>query len=90
MSLNLWRPGMSTLKIEMNPSAEKVSFTDSELTVFLVDGRTIIVPIAWFNSLSNASKEQLDEYELLGNGEGIHWPQIDEDLSVKGLLMGFH
>jgi len=81
---------MSTLKIEMNPSAEKVSFTDSELTVFLVDGRTIIVPIAWFNSLSNASKEQLDEYELLGNGEGIHWPQIDEDLSVKGLLMGFH
>jgi len=81
---------MSTLKIEMNPSAEKVSFTDSELTVFLVDGRTIIVPIAWFNSLSNASKEQLEEYELLGNGEGIHWPQIDEDLSVKGLLMGFH
>jgi hypothetical protein len=74
----------------MNPSAEKVSFTDSELTVFLVDGRTIIVPIAWFNSLSSASKEQLEEYELLGNGEGIHWPQIDEDLSVKGLLMGFH
>ena len=81
---------MSTLRVEMHPNAYKVSFSDSELIVSLVDGRTISVPIAWFASLSQASKEQLEDYELLGDGEGVHWPQIDEDLSVKGLLMGLH
>ena len=81
---------MSTLKIEMHPAAGSVHFTEAELVVSLVDGRTISVPIAWFSSLSQASKEQLEDYELLGDGEGIHWPQIDEDLSVKGLLLGFH
>ena len=81
---------MSILKIELKPSAERVSFSDSELIVALLDGRTIIVPIAWFDTLSSATKEQLADYELLGDGEGIHWPQIDEDLSVKGLLIGAH
>ena len=81
---------MSTLQVEMHPSAQNVSFTDSELIVSLIDGRSISVPITWFSSLSNASKEQLEDWELLGDGEGIHWPQIDEDLSVKGLLLGFH
>lgn len=74
----------------MHPVADQVSFTDAELVVSLVDGRTIHVPIAWFPTLSQASIEQLEDYQLLGDGEGIHWPQIDEDLSVKGLLLGFH
>ncbi len=81
---------MNTLKIEMHPVAERVDFTDAELVVSLLDGRTISVPIAWFPRLSQASKEQLEDYQLLGDGEGIHWPQIDEDLSIKGLLLGFH
>ncbi len=74
----------------MHPVAERVDFTDAELVVSLLDGRTISVPIAWFPRLSQASKEQLEDYQLLGDGEGIHWPQIDEDLSIKGLLLGFH
>ena len=81
---------MNTLQVEMHPSAEHVDFTDSELVVHLADGRSISVPIAWFPSLSSASKAELEDWQLLGNGEGIHWPQIDEDLSVKGLLLGFH
>ena len=83
-------PGMSTLKIEVHPTAQEVRFTESEMTVSLTDGRTISVPLSWFSSLSGATKEQLQDYEILGDGEGIHWPQLDEDLSVKGLLLGFH
>ena len=83
-------PGMSTLKIEVHPTAQEVRFTESEMMVSLTDGRTISVPLSWFSSLSGATKEQLQDYEILGDGEGIHWPQLDEDLSVKGLLLGFH
>ncbi len=81
---------MSTLKVEMHPSAMEVGFTDTELVVTLIDGRSISVPLAWFETLSGATRQQLEDYELLGNGEGIHWPQLDEDLSVKGLLLGTH
>lgn len=81
---------MSTLQIELRPVAENVSFTDAELIVTLVDGRTVTVPIAWFPTLASATTAQLEDYELLGDGEGIHWPQLDEDLSVNGLLLGTH
>lgn len=81
---------MSTLQVEMHPLAVSVDFTDSELIVSLTDGRTLTVPIIWFKSLSMASREQLNDWELLGEGEGIHWPQLDEDLSVRGLLIGHH
>jgi len=81
---------MTTLKVETHPCASHVSFTDSEMVILLRDGRKISVPIAWFSSLSNASRSQLEDYELLGEGDGIHWPQLDEDISVKGLLLGFH
>lgn len=79
---------MSTLQVELHPIAQDVSFNDSELIVSLTDGRTIAVPIEWFPALSKATKVQLEDYELLGEGEGIHWRQLDEDLSIKGLLMG--
>ena len=81
---------MSTLKVEMRPSALEAKFTESEMIVTLTDGRTIAVPLSWFASLSSASNEQLQDYELLGDGEGIHWRQLDEDLSIKGLLLGAH
>lgn len=81
---------MSTPAIEVNPLAQKVSFTDNDLVVELVDGRTVSVPLIWFPTLANATLQQLNKFELLGDGEGIHWPDLDEDLSVSGLLRGTH
>ena len=56
----------------------------------MVDGRKVTVPLVWFPRLSNATRSQLESYELLGDDEGIHWPEIDEDLSIEGLLRGTH
>ncbi len=79
---------MGTLAVELHPLAQNVSFTEDTLSVDLIDGRTISVPIAWFPTLSKATQSQREVWELLGDGEGIHWPEIDEDLSVAGLLVG--
>jgi len=76
--------------IEVHPLAQQVSFTDSDMVVALVDGRTVSVPIIWFPRLASASRQQLENYEILADGEGIHWPDVDEDLSVSGLLRGTH
>jgi len=81
---------MSTLAVELHPQALNIKCTNSEIIVELVDGRTISAPLVWFPKLSQASKEQLENWELLGDGEGIHWPDVDEDLSVAGLLTGTH
>lgn len=81
---------MSTLPVETHPLAQSVEFTDDDLIVSLVDGRKVAVPLIWFPRLANATESQLANYELLGDGEGIHWPDIDEDLSVAGLLRGSH
>ena len=81
---------MSTLAVELQPQAQKISCTDESIIVELVDGRTVSAPLVWFPRLSHATKKQLDNWELLGDGEGIHWPDIDEDLSIIGLLIGTH
>lgn len=81
---------MSTLAVELHPQAINIEYTDSLLIVELADGRSISAPLVWFPRLSKASKEQLGNWQLLGDGEGVHWPDIDEDLSVAGLLMGNH
>ncbi|HEO65687.1 MAG TPA: DUF2442 domain-containing protein [Spirochaetes bacterium] len=81
---------MSTLAVEFHPQAQNIICTDTAITVELVDGRTISAPLVWFPRLSRASKEQLNNWELLGDGEGIHWPDLGEDLSVSGLLTGKH
>ena len=81
---------MNTRAVEVSPLAQTVRFTDHELIVSLVDGRTLTVPLVWFPRLADATPAQLRQYELLGDGEGIHWPEIDEDLSVEGLLLGVH
>ncbi len=81
---------MSTLAIELHPQAHNIKCTDVSLIVELVDGRTISAPLVWFPRLAQASKKQLDNWELLGDGEGIHWPEVDEDLSINGLLVGTH
>jgi len=81
---------MSTLAVETHPLAQTVEFTNDDLVVSLVDGRKVTVPLIWFPRLAEATKNQLENYELLGDGEGIHWPEIDEDLSLAGLLRGDH
>ena len=81
---------MSTRAVEVSPLAQQVRFTEDELVVSLVDGRTITVPLVWFPRLAAATTAQLRHYEILRDGEGIHWPEIDEDLSVEGLLFGVH
>jgi hypothetical protein len=68
--------------------ADAVEVTDTQLIVDLVDGRRVLVPLAWFPTLLGATPEQRSHLELIGDGEGIHWPDIDADISVSGLLFG--
>ena len=79
---------MSTSPIEVRPLARTVAVSDDELTVGLADGRVISVPLVWFPRLVQATTAARAKWELLGDGEGIHWPEADEDLSVEGLLAG--
>jgi hypothetical protein len=79
---------MSTSPIEIRPLARTVIVSDDELIVSLADGRAITVPLVWFPRLLHASAAARSKWELLGDGEGIHWPDADEDLSVEGLLAG--
>jgi len=65
-----------------------VRLTEHTLDVDLLDGRTIIVPLAWFPRLLNATTEQRAKWEISSGGFGIHWPEVDEDLSTAGLLRG--
>ena len=65
-----------------------VHCTEDTLSVDLIDGRTIIVPLAWYPRLLYALPEQRANWEICGGGYGIHWPEIDEDLSTEGLLRG--
>jgi len=70
----------------INALATKVWFSSDMLYVLLQDGREVGVPLLWFPRLRKASKEQLDSWRLIGNGVGIHWESIDEDISVSALL----
>ena len=80
---------MSSLVIEIQEaSAQSVSVSEDSLTVDLVDGRTIIVPLVWYPRLWYGSQEERNNYEIIGDGTLIHWPDLDEDLSVSGLLAG--
>ena len=79
---------MSSLAHDAAPRASRVRCTDDELIVTLTDGRVLSVPLAWFPRLAHAKPIQRSHCELLGDGDGIHWPSIDEDISVAGLLAG--
>jgi len=68
--------------------ATTVTATDDTLTADLSDGRTISVPLAWYPRLLDATPNERDNLQLIGNGEGIHWPDLDEDVSVENLLHG--
>ena len=65
-----------------------VEVTQDEIIVTLVDGRVLSVPVTWYPRLSHGTEEERNTYELMGRGTGIHWPMLDEDISVSGLLRG--
>ncbi|CAN5222446.1 hypothetical protein BH23GEM2_BH23GEM2_20020 [soil metagenome] len=65
-----------------------VDVTDDAITAHLMDGRSISVPLAWSWRLSRATREQRQRYELIGEGTGVRWPEVDEDISVRGMLEG--
>ena len=74
--------------VEREAIASQVEVTEDELIVSLVDGRRISAPITWYPRLSHGTPEERKDYKLIGRGTGIHWPQLDEDLSVSGILKG--
>jgi hypothetical protein len=78
---------MSTLATEVR--ADKIWLDDEYLWVLFTDGRQLAVPLAYFPRLLNATPEQRNVYEISGNGTGIHWDELDEDISVEGLIKGF-
>ncbi|MFO3797427.1 MAG: DUF2442 domain-containing protein [Anaerolineales bacterium] len=82
---------MNTLAIEMQQArAQSVRVTEDSLVVELTDGRVISVPLVWYPRLWYGSEEERSNFEIIGDGEYIHWPDLDEDLSVSGILAGRH
>lgn len=78
-------------KNEIMNACERIvnaEITEDELKVELIDGRTVTVPLAWYPRLLHASPEQRANWKIAGGGYGIHWPDVDEDLSAEGLLRG--
>jgi len=82
-----WRLGMNTVVSDI-PRITDMRVTDEVITAHLADGRTISVPLAWSWRLSEATPEQRSNFEFIGNGLGVHWPDIDEDISAAGMLSG--
>ena len=79
---------MATLALKSDERVRNVMVNDEVLAVDLMDGRTITVPLVWFPRLLHATQQQLESWQASGGGYGIHWPDIDEDLSTEGLLRG--
>jgi len=80
---------MSTLPSEPRSAlAQQITVTEDTLVVDLVDGRTVSVPLLWYPRLAHGTPTERANWRLIGRGEGIHWPDLDEDISVAGLLAG--
>jgi hypothetical protein len=80
---------MSALAVELlMPGAVSIHFSDNDFTVDLDDGRFISIPLAWYPHLYHASTEERNHWRIIGNGHGIHWKDIDEGISVEGLIAG--
>ena len=79
---------MSTAVRLQEVRIKDISVTEDTITAYLVDGRIISVPLAWSWRLSEATPEQRANYKIIGDGQGVHWPEIDEDISAEGMLYG--
>jgi Protein of unknown function (DUF2442) len=77
---------MSFSVISKSKKAIDIVFLNSKMIVFLEDGRELSIPLEWFPRLRKATVEQLNKWRLIGNGEGVHWEEIDEDISIENLL----
>jgi len=77
---------MSTLAVKIEPKVIDLSFTSDSINVVLADGREISAPLEWFPILRDANEQQRKNWRLIGKGIGIHWEEIDEDISIKSLL----
>ena len=71
-----------------DPRITGIEVSEEAITARLVDGRVISVPLVWSWRLSGATPEQRQNFEIIGSGEGVHWPDVDEDLSARGMLQG--
>jgi len=80
--------GTNTLAVDHDVFAVAISFSEDAMTVGLDDGRTVSVPLAWYPRLLAGTPSERMRFELIGDGEGIHWPDLDEDISVEGILAG--
>lgn len=74
--------------VNSEPRIVAIEVTEDTITAQLADGRTISVPLTWSWRLSNATPEQRNNFEIIGIGDGVHWPDIDEDISARGMLYG--
>lgn len=79
---------MTSLVLEKNPVATNVTITGEKLVIDLEDGRSVSVPIAWYPRLTHASDAERQNWELLGDGYAIEWPEIDEHIGIEALLAG--
>lgn len=77
-----------SIATRVEPRIKEVWVTEDTITANLVDGRTISVPLAWSWRLLDATPEQRAHFEVIGDGQGVHWPDIDEDISAEGMLSG--
>lgn len=77
---------MSISTINKSNNAINITFSEAKMVVFLENGRELAIPLEWFPRLRKATKEQLEKWRFIGKGEGIHWNEIDEDISIENLL----
>lgn len=77
---------MPTLAVKLDPTAVDVQADDTALRVTLADGRELSAPLEWFPRLRDATPAQRRNWRLIGRGQGVHWPDVDEDISVAGLM----
>ncbi len=77
-----------SIAVSADSRVRGVSVTEDLITFSLVDGRVVSVPLAWSWRLAQATPTQRDNFEIIGDGYGVHWPDVDEDLSVEGMLHG--
>lgn len=87
--IDKWKRGdkmPTVLRVDRDPRARSVEFTEDALVVHLDDGRSLSVPLEWFPSLRDAPEDKRNDWRLIGSGVGIHWEELDEDISIQGLL----
>ncbi|MDA0245431.1 MAG: DUF2442 domain-containing protein [Chloroflexi bacterium] len=79
---------MITLTLDAEPTAAEIKIDGEQLVLFLVDGRTLTIPLAWYPRLAHGTPAERQNYQLLGDGYAIEWPDLDEHIGVEGLIAG--